>query len=93
MKDKKLEIKHPLGLIITKDMKISDILKIENVTLRDMKMDMFGIKFQIQNPMGSRLLLQTEYDINHSHNIIMLPRISKGVPVHALIQHARDHPK
>lgn len=40
-----------------------------------------------------RLLLQTEYDINHGHNIIMLPRSAQFVPVHALIQHAGDHPK
>ena len=39
-----------------------------------------------------RLLLQTDYNINHGHNIIMLPDQAWAVPVHALLQHPGDHP-
>lgn len=38
-----------------------------------------------------RLLLQTEYDLNHGHNIIMLPKESWAVPIHSMIQHPSDH--
>lgn len=38
------------------------------------------------------ILLQTPYDINHGHNIIMLPYEMWAVAVHALIQHPSDHP-
>ncbi len=40
-----------------------------------------------------KLLLQTPYDINHGHNIIMLPKLAWGAPVHGLLQHPSDHPE
>jgi hypothetical protein len=40
-----------------------------------------------------KLLLQTPYDINHGHNIVMLPKLAWGAPVHGLLQHPSDHPK
>lgn len=40
-----------------------------------------------------KLLMQTEYDINHGHNIIMLPKLAWGAPVHGLLQHPSDHPE
>ncbi|WP_342377436.1 AHH domain-containing protein [Myxococcus stipitatus] len=40
-----------------------------------------------------RLILQSDYNINHGHNIINLPDESWAVPVHALIQHPGDHPQ
>ncbi|NTX10535.1 AHH domain-containing protein [Myxococcus sp. CA056] len=39
-----------------------------------------------------RLILQSEYNLNHGHNIIMLPDQAWAVPVHALLQHPGDHP-
>lgn len=39
------------------------------------------------------LLLQTPYDVNHGHNIIMLPKLAWGAPVHGLLQHPSDHPE
>lgn len=39
------------------------------------------------------ILKQTPYDLNHGHNIIMLPKLAWGVPVHALLQHPSDHPE
>ncbi len=38
------------------------------------------------------LLLQTVYNINHGHNIIMLPKELWAVFVHSLVQHPGDHP-
>jgi hypothetical protein len=38
-----------------------------------------------------QLILQSDYNINHGHNIIMLPREAWAVPVHSLIQHHGDH--
>jgi hypothetical protein len=38
------------------------------------------------------LLKQTPYDLNHGHNMIMLPKIPWAVPVHELLQHPSDHP-
>src|SRR6185503_6446963 len=40
-----------------------------------------------------RLILVSDYNINHGHNIINLPDESWAVPVHALIQHPGDHPQ
>ncbi len=40
-----------------------------------------------------QLILQSDYNINHGHNIINLPKESWAVPVHALIQHPGDHPR
>lgn len=40
-----------------------------------------------------RLILQSDYNINHGHNIINLPDEAWAVPVHALIQHPGDHPR
>ncbi len=40
-----------------------------------------------------RLLLTTDYNINLGHNIIMLPKQARAVPVHKLIQHPSDHPE
>ncbi|MBZ4420559.1 AHH domain-containing protein [Myxococcus sp. RHSTA-1-4] len=37
------------------------------------------------------LLLQTPYDIDHGHNLIILPGVSWAVPVHALLQHPNNH--
>jgi hypothetical protein len=39
-----------------------------------------------------RLILQCDYNINHGHNVIMLPDEAWAVPIHALIQHPGDHP-
>lgn len=39
------------------------------------------------------LLMQTPYDVNHGHNIIMLPKLAWGAPVHGLLQHPSDHPE
>jgi len=39
-----------------------------------------------------RLILQSDYNLNHGHNIIMLPDQAWAVPVHALLQHPGDHP-
>ncbi|NVJ28510.1 AHH domain-containing protein [Myxococcus sp. AM011] len=39
-----------------------------------------------------RLILQSEYNLNHGHNIIMLPDQAWAVPIHALLQHPGDHP-
>lgn len=38
-----------------------------------------------------RLLLMSEYNINHGHNIINLPAEDWAVPVHSLICHPSDH--
>jgi hypothetical protein len=38
------------------------------------------------------VLLLTEYDLNHGHNIIMLPDENWAVPIHVLLQHPSDHP-
>ncbi|MCY1042221.1 AHH domain-containing protein [Corallococcus sp. bb12-1] len=38
-----------------------------------------------------RLLLMSDYNINHGHNLIMLPREDWAVPVHSLICHPSDH--
>lgn len=40
-----------------------------------------------------KLLLKTRYDVNHGHNIIMLPKLAWGAPVHGLLQHPSDHPE
>ncbi|NMO15070.1 AHH domain-containing protein [Pyxidicoccus fallax] len=37
------------------------------------------------------ILLQTPYDIDHGHNLIILPNISWAVPVHSLLQHPNNH--
>ena len=37
------------------------------------------------------ILLQTPYDIDHGHNLILLPSVSWAVPVHALLQHPNNH--
>jgi hypothetical protein len=37
------------------------------------------------------ILLQTPYDIDHGHNMVMLPALSWAVPVHALLQHPNNH--
>lgn len=37
------------------------------------------------------ILLQTPYDIDHGHNMIMLPYVAWAVPVHALLQHPNNH--
>jgi len=39
-----------------------------------------------------RLILQSEYNINHGHNIMMLPDQAWAVPIHRMIQHPGDHP-
>ncbi|WP_163782538.1 AHH domain-containing protein [Myxococcus vastator] len=39
----------------------------------------------------TRLLLMSEYNINHGHNIINLPAEDWAVPVHSLICHPSDH--
>jgi hypothetical protein len=39
------------------------------------------------------LLMKTPYDVNHGHNIIMLPKLAWGAPVHGLLQHPSDHPE
>lgn len=38
------------------------------------------------------LILQSDYNINHGHNMIDLPDQAWAVPVHRLIQHPGDHP-
>lgn len=38
-----------------------------------------------------RLILMSEYNINHGHNIILLPSEDWAVPVHSLIGHPSDH--
>ncbi len=40
-----------------------------------------------------QLLLQSDYDINHGHNIIMLPDQNWAVPIHVLLQHPSNHPE
>lgn len=37
------------------------------------------------------ILLQTPYDIDHGHNMILLPGVAWAVPVHALLQHPNNH--
>ncbi|MFY0562451.1 AHH domain-containing protein [Archangium lansingense] len=37
------------------------------------------------------ILLQTPYDIDHGHNVILLPYEAWAVPVHALIHHPNQH--
>ncbi len=37
------------------------------------------------------ILLQTPYDIDHGHNMILLPYAAWAVPVHALLQHPNNH--
>jgi len=39
------------------------------------------------------LILLSDYNINHGHNIINLPDEAWSVPVHSLIQHPGDHPR
>jgi hypothetical protein len=39
------------------------------------------------------LLCKSKYDVNHGHNIIMLPADNWAVPVHVLLQHPSDHPE
>ena len=39
------------------------------------------------------LLLRADYDLNHGHNIIMLPTDNWAVPIHVLLQHPSDHPE
>ncbi len=38
-----------------------------------------------------RLILVSDYNINHGHNLIMLPGEDWAVPVHSLICHPSDH--
>jgi hypothetical protein len=38
-----------------------------------------------------RLILMSDYNINHGHNLIMLPGEDWAVPVHSLICHPSDH--
>ncbi|PTL84215.1 AHH domain-containing protein [Vitiosangium sp. GDMCC 1.1324] len=37
------------------------------------------------------ILRQTPYDIDHGHNMILLPSVPWAVPVHALMQHPNNH--
>lgn len=37
------------------------------------------------------ILLQTPYDIDHGHNMILLPSKGWAVPIHALMQHPNNH--
>lgn len=37
------------------------------------------------------ILLQTPYDIDHGHNLLLLPRDAWAVPVHALLHHPHQH--
>ncbi|NMO15317.1 AHH domain-containing protein [Pyxidicoccus fallax] len=37
------------------------------------------------------VVLQTPYDIDHGHNLILLPALAWAVPVHALMQHPNNH--
>lgn len=39
-----------------------------------------------------RLILQTDYNINHGHNQILLPMEDWASPVHTLLCHPSDHP-
>jgi hypothetical protein len=39
-----------------------------------------------------RLILQSKYNLNHGHNLIPLPDLTRDVPIHKLIQHPGDHP-
>jgi len=38
-----------------------------------------------------RLILQTDYNINHGHNLILLPEQNWACPVHTLVSHLGDH--
>ncbi len=38
-----------------------------------------------------RLILQTDYNINHGHNLILLPQENWACPVHTLVSHLGDH--
>jgi hypothetical protein len=38
-----------------------------------------------------RVLLKAPYDIDHGHNLILLPALAWAVPVHALMQHPNNH--
>lgn len=38
-----------------------------------------------------RLILQTDYNINHGHNLILLPEQTWACPVHTLVSHLGDH--
>ncbi|WNG54206.1 hypothetical protein F0U59_04950 [Archangium gephyra] len=42
-------------------------------------------------PKNFDILLQTPYDIDHGHNMIILPGEAWAVPVHALLQHPNNH--
>ena len=44
-------------------------------------------------PQQYEILLSSPYNINHGHNIIMLPKQAPAVPVHKLIQPPSDHPE
>jgi A nuclease family of the HNH/ENDO VII superfamily with conserved AHH len=46
----------------------------------------------IFRPEHFEILLQTEYNVNSGHNVILLPFEDWAVLVHALIQHPSDHP-
>ena len=43
-------------------------------------------------PWQIQIILQSEYNINHGHNMIPLPDLARDVPIHKLIQHPGDHP-
>jgi hypothetical protein len=43
-------------------------------------------------PWQIQLILRSDYNINHGHNIIFLPDESWAVPIHRMIQHPGDHP-
>jgi hypothetical protein len=43
-------------------------------------------------PAQRRLILQSDYNLNHGHNIIFLPDECWAVPIHSLLQHPGDHP-
>lgn len=43
-------------------------------------------------PWQIQLILRSDYNINHGHNIIFLPDESWSVPIHRMIQHPGDHP-
>ncbi|KFE70575.1 AHH domain-containing protein [Hyalangium minutum] len=40
-----------------------------------------------------QIILKSDYNINHGHNMIDLPDQAWAVPVHRLIQHPGDHPE
>src|SRR5262245_47536464 len=40
-----------------------------------------------------RLILQTDYNLNHGHNQILLPSADWSCPIHTLLCHPSDHPK